>query len=59
VKDRFQAGRVVPASVVQASTLGDKPTEDCIASAVRTWQFPKPKGGGLVIVAYPFKLTTK
>lgn len=26
----------------------------CIASRIRTWQFPRPKGNGYVIVNYPF-----
>ena len=26
----------------------------CIASRVRSWQFPAPRGGGLVTVNYPF-----
>jgi hypothetical protein len=30
--------------------------EQCIAQAVRRWEFPKPQGGGIVIVSYPFVL---
>jgi hypothetical protein len=30
--------------------------EQCIASAVRRWEFPKPQGGGIVQVSYPFVL---
>ena len=26
----------------------------CIAGRIRTWQFPRPKGNGYVIVNYPF-----
>ena len=48
-------GQVVM-SVVQKSTLRNRKVETCIAMAVRRWLFPKPKGGGIVIVSYPFVL---
>jgi hypothetical protein len=46
----------VLASVVQSSTLANPPVEQCIAGAVRRWGFPKPEGGGIVVVSYPFML---
>jgi hypothetical protein len=46
----------VVASVVQQSTMGNPTVEQCIAGAVRRWEFPKPQGGGVVIVSYPFVL---
>jgi TonB family protein len=49
-------GQVV-ASVLQASTLGSPRVENCIVQTVRRWEFPKPLGGGIVIVSYPFVLT--
>lgn len=48
-------GQVV-ASVVQQSTMNNAQVDSCIAGAVRRWLFPKPKGGGIVIVSYPFVL---
>jgi hypothetical protein len=30
--------------------------EQCIAGAVRSWEFPRVPGGGIVIVSYPFVL---
>ncbi|MCS6914795.1 MAG: AgmX/PglI C-terminal domain-containing protein [Myxococcales bacterium] len=48
-------GQVV-ASVVQSSTMNSPPVEQCIAQAVRRWEFPKPMGGGIVVVTYPFVL---
>jgi hypothetical protein len=30
--------------------------EQCLIEVVRTWRFPEPIGGGLVIVTYPFVL---
>lgn len=49
-------GQVI-ASVLQKSTMGEPALEACTVQAVRTWQFPKPIGGGIVIVSYPFVLT--
>ncbi|MBK8481747.1 MAG: TonB family protein [Proteobacteria bacterium] len=50
------ANGTVVASRVQTSTLGNARVDQCIADAVRRWPFPKPKGGGIVIVSYPFVL---
>ena len=38
------------------TTLKDAAVGNCIAKAVRRWKFPKPRGGGSVIVSYPFVL---
>jgi TonB family protein len=46
----------VGTSKVQNSTVKNRKVEMCIARAVRRWLFPKPKGGGIVIVSYPFVL---
>jgi TonB family protein len=46
----------VMTSMIQASSLGNAAVETCVAQAVRRWEFPKPDGGGLVIVSYPFVL---
>ena len=50
-------GQVVMARV-QQSTMKNRNVETCIARAVRRWLFPKPRGGGIVIVSYPFVLRT-
>jgi hypothetical protein len=42
-------------SQVQSSTLGNPGVEQCIAGAVRRWEFPRPLGG-IVAVTYPFVL---
>jgi len=47
------SGSVASSSVAQ-STIGNPELETCVAGRVRTWMFPKPKGGGVVIVTYPF-----
>jgi len=46
-------GRVVASRVAQSSA-GNNQLEQCVSSRVRLWQFPKPKGGGVVAVSYPF-----
>ena len=46
-------GNVLSSSVAQ-STAGNSELEQCVAGRVRTWAFPKPKGGGSVVVTYPF-----
>ena len=50
------SGQVI-ASVLQDSTMGNAAVENCTVNAVRSWQFPKPSGGGTVVVSYPFVLT--
>ncbi len=47
------SGSVSTSSVAQ-TTVGNAELEACVAGRVRTWMFPKPKGGGVVIVTYPF-----
>jgi len=47
----------VGSSVVQESTIKDASVANCVAKAVKRWQFPKPRGGGNVIVTYPFNLS--
>ncbi|PRP91770.1 FHA domain protein [Enhygromyxa salina] len=47
----------VGSSVVQESTIKDSSVSNCIAKAVKRWKFPKPRGGGNVIVTYPFNLS--
>jgi hypothetical protein len=47
----------VTASALESSTLDNKRLTDCIVGVVRCWRFPKPIGGGIVIVSYPWALT--
>jgi hypothetical protein len=37
--------------------MGNIRVENCVVQAVRRWEFPKPLGGGIVIVSYPFNFT--
>lgn len=50
------SGQVV-AAAVQDSTVGNTSVEPCIVNAVRHWKFPKPLGGGVVVISYPFVLS--
>ncbi len=50
------SGEVFDANVLEKSTTRHAPVEACTAAAVRRWRFPKPVGGGVVIVTYPFVL---
>jgi len=50
------AGAVTEAHT-QESTLHDRTVESCVASKIKTWRFPIPKGGGEVFVTYPFIFT--
>ncbi len=46
-------GTVSKASI-KSSTMGSKSVEGCITSRFMRFKFPEPKGGGIVIVSYPF-----
>jgi TonB family protein len=56
VKFIIAASGSVQRAGVDQSTLGNANVESCIVSRVYQWQFPKPKGGGIVVVNYPFLL---
>jgi hypothetical protein len=45
-------GGQVLASAVQSSTMNRPAVEQCVAQAVRRWEFPKPES--VVVVSYPF-----
>lgn len=48
-------GRVTSARI-SSSSVRSAQVENCIAGKVRTWGFPRPKGGVTVAVTYPFML---
>jgi len=48
-----EAGTVASSNVV-SSTTNTPDLDRCIAGRVLTWIFPKPKGGGVAVVTYPF-----
>jgi hypothetical protein len=60
VKIKFvisKSGSVSKASV-GSSSMKTKAVESCISSRFLRMKFPKPKGGGIVIVQYPFVFGT-
>ena len=51
------SGRVSEASVIQ-TTMNNTNVEECLLRVIRRIRFPQPKGGGEVIVTYPFLFQT-
>ena len=39
---------------IKSSTMASEAVENCITGRFMRFQFPKPAGGGIVIVSYPF-----
>jgi len=56
IKFTIAASGKVSKAKVASSTLSNTTLESCIATAIKRWYFPKPKGGGVVTVTYPFVL---
>ena len=56
IQFRIDGKGKVPSAVVQETTMRDAGVGNCMAQAARRWTFPKPEGGGDVIVTYPFVL---
>ncbi len=56
IRTRFviDAEGKVSAAEITDSTMQDSLVEDCIIATLATLVFPKPVGGGIVIVNYPF-----
>jgi TonB family protein len=48
-----QNGRVTSANV-ENSSISDAQMQGCIVGKIRTWEFPRPRGGQVVNVDYPF-----
>lgn len=44
----------VSSATTKSSTMNNPAVESCINSQFMKFQFPEPKGGGIVIVSYPF-----
>jgi hypothetical protein len=39
-----------------ATTLDDAKVHECMMSRIQSWAFPKPKGGGIAVITYPWIL---
>ena len=46
-------GNVANAAIA-SDTMNSAEVSSCIVKSVKGWRFPSPKGGGLVVVSYPF-----
>jgi hypothetical protein len=46
----------VQSSKVKETTMNNAEVEGCIVQKIKMWKFPEPKGGGIVVVTYPFVL---
>ena len=58
VKFMIDQNGVVRSAAVQSSSLDEPEVAQCIARAIRRITFPQPSDGGLVIVSYPFSLSS-
>jgi len=65
IKNRNLGGRIVfnfiigedgsvPVAKVSRTTMNNENVERCVADQIKKIKFPSPKGGGIVIVNYPF-----
>jgi len=54
IKFVISAAGTVASSQVASSTVDNAELEACVTGRVRAWEFPRPKGGGVVVVTYPF-----
>ena len=41
-------------TAIKSSTMRNKNVEGCVLGKIARWMFPKPEGGGMVVVTYPF-----
>lgn len=46
----------VAAAIVRKSTLTVKTLESCVTTTIRSWKFPQPTDGGLVMTTYAFTM---
>jgi hypothetical protein len=44
----------VSAASTKSTTMNNSAVETCIVGRFMRMQFPEPKGGGIVVVSYPF-----
>jgi len=54
---------ISPTGEVSTAEVGNDEVHDaslskCLVTSVKSWKFPEPKGGGVVIVTYPFVFAT-
>ncbi len=54
VKFTIAGNGSVIASSIADSTMNNSSVESCLTRKIKRWVFPAPKGGGIVVVKYPF-----
>jgi TonB family protein len=54
IKFTIAADGTVSSAGVKSSSLNNSVVESCISGRFMRFRFPKPKGGGIVMVSYPF-----
>lgn len=54
VKFTIAADGSVSKAGIKSSSMGSPAVESCITGRFKRFKFPEPKGGGVVIVSYPF-----
>ncbi len=54
VKFTISGNGSVSDAEVEQTEMNNAAVEDCIIRNIKRWMFPAPKGGGIVVVRYPF-----
>lgn len=54
IKFTIAADGSVSRASIKTSSMGNSAVETCITGRFKRFKFPQPKGGGVVIVSYPF-----
>ncbi len=54
VKFVIGADGMVSSAEIKETTMADPDVESCLCDVIRRMEFPEPRGGGIVIVSYPF-----
>jgi hypothetical protein len=49
-------GSASGAQVDSGTTLADDKVQQCMMARIVSWEFPKPKGGGIAVITYPWIL---
>lgn len=54
VKFTISGNGSVSDAEIEQTEMNNAAVEDCIIRNIKRWMFPAPKGGGIVVVRYPF-----
>ncbi|MCX7944681.1 MAG: AgmX/PglI C-terminal domain-containing protein [Deltaproteobacteria bacterium] len=54
VKFTISSNGSVSEAEIEQTEMNNAAVEDCIIRNIKRWMFPAPKGGGIVVVRYPF-----